>query len=260
MKRLPTVAVLMLIMPSYVNAGELGTLLPWITDATAHADLELNNDDYVGAVEDNPNRFNLNKEGPCCPGADVRQSIGATERIIPTVVSGGITEYVLILGGGYPDDDAPDIALDQVFQIQLGFGTGDNFVPAGEVPIASGLRFDAAELVSPEIEPYAFFAEPILDPIGHRDDTILFQGSSDTGGIVVENFSAPEMLRLPLDIPDLPASVRDFYSAEDLDGFPINDVPFTIRMGPVDSVPEPSSWTLAILVLICLGTTRQTAN
>ena len=133
--------VLLLLMANNVYAGQLGSLMPWISAATAEGDLVLNNDDYMGEFADNPNRFKVNEEGPCCGGADVRQSIVDTERVIATTASGGITEYALSLGGSYRDDDArPGVNLDSVFQVQLGFGTGENFVRAIEV--APDLRFD----------------------------------------------------------------------------------------------------------------------
>ena len=83
-----------------VQAGELGTILPSITDPTSTASLSLNNNDYVGPFADNPNRFKVNRANASS------QSIVNTERLIPTRPSGGVTEYAVSIGGSYNDSDA----------------------------------------------------------------------------------------------------------------------------------------------------------
>lgn len=239
-----TVLVMLLSASSTTYGGSLGTLLPWISDYTPAAELSLNNDDYIGGFDLNPNRFNLNKEGPCCPGADVVQSIVSTERVIATIDSGGITEYAIAIGGTYSDDDArPGVNLDSRYQVQLGFGTGDSFVRAREV--APNLRFDSPENVNPAIENYFFFGGdiPILTLLEHQGDTLIFQGSSTNGFLSQLNFYDPELFHLPLDIPDLPLSVREFFSPTDLQGIGATETAFTIRVNPV---PEPSALTLGL--------------
>lgn len=229
-----TSCVLLLLAPVNVYAGQLGTALPWISGATAAGDLVLNNDDYIGEFADNPNKFKVNEEGPCCPVADMRQSIGDTERVIATLPSGGVTEYAMSLGGGYQRSSA-GVSLDSVFLVQLGFGTGEQFVRAQE--LVPELRFDLPASVSPAIED-VFLAgpTPTLQLIGHETDTLAYLGRpASLGWFPV--FSSPELFKFPLDIPDLPESVRDLYSAEALAELAPTDVPFTIRIGP-GAIPE----------------------
>ena len=223
--------VLLLLMPVNVHAGQLGTSVLWISGSTAEGDLVLNNDDYTGEFADNPNKFKINEQGPCCPGADVRQSIVATERVIPTIASGGITEYAMSLGA-----NAPGFSFDNVFQVQLGFGTGDDFVRAQDM--APDLRFDLPELLSPAIEDFFWFGDiPLLKLLDHQTDTLVYQGSSTTGEFNVCCFSSSELFMLPLDIPDLPESVRDLYAADALAGLAATDIPFTIRVNAVKRAP-----------------------
>ncbi len=95
--------------------------------------------------------------------------LGVLKRVIATTASGGITEYAMSLGGGYGDDDArPGVNLDSVFQVQLGFGTGENFVRAIEV--APDLRFDRPNSVSPAMEDKFYLVGDI--PILKRRNTV----------------------------------------------------------------------------------------
>jgi hypothetical protein len=213
-------------------AGQLGTGRPWITEATPTGNLELNNDDYVGSFDDNPNHFNVNARTGF--GAGNSQSIVSTERTIVTAPSGGSTEYAMTLGGRYSDSDASEgVNLDSVFRVQLGFGTGDNFVAARN--LAPDLKFDATGEVNPPIEDvFAAVGQiPILKLIDHQSDTLVFQGSSRSGALSQINFARNELFRLPLDIPDLPDSLRDLYASSELLGLKPAEVPFTIRVQPV---------------------------
>jgi hypothetical protein len=103
-------------------------------------------------------------------GRTSRQTmLGVLKRVIATTASGGITEYAMSLGGGYGDDDArPGVNLDSVFQVQLGFGTGENFVRAIEV--APDLRFDRPNSVSPAMEDKFYLVGDI--PILKRRNTV----------------------------------------------------------------------------------------
>lgn len=64
-------------------------------------------------------------------------------------------------------------ALDSFFQVKIGFGTGEDFVPAAEV--APDLQFDRPEEVSPPIEDVFFLVRPLpmLQPTGHDGDTLI---------------------------------------------------------------------------------------
>jgi len=150
------------LLTSAAHAGQLGGDVAWVMDATPLADLALNNDDYIGAFADNPNHFATNDLS-----SEDLQSIVSIERIIPTQSSGGVTEYAVTIGGGYSDSDAPGVTLDSKFMLQLGFGTGNDFVPANA--LAPGLVFDDASNVSPEIGNFFFF-----DP---SDDTPILSRS-----------------------------------------------------------------------------------
>lgn len=226
-------------------AGQLGSEVPWIFDPTPSGELVLNNNDYQGTFAGNPNHFHLNREGI--------QSIVSTEVVIPTRPSGGVTEYAVTLGGRFAaDEDGPIELLDGPFRVQLGFGTGTEFVEANGV--IADLVFDNPSNVNPAIEDYRFFPFdqiPLLTFFDHQGDALLFQGSSFDGlqGRYRE-FSDPGMLQLPLDLPDIPESVREYYSAEALEGLSADDNPFTIR---IISVPEPSTALLLSMATIVLG-------
>lgn len=227
-------------------AGQLGSEVLWISDATPSESLMLNNDDYMGDFEDNPNRFKVNAGS--IDGVGVLQSIVDTQRIIPTRQSGGVTEYAISIGGSYSDGHgSPGVTLDSQFMVQLGFGTGSNFVRASEV--APELVFDHPGNVSPEIKNFFFFLGgeiPILKLIGHEGDTLIYQGSSTSGTFSSINFAKEDLFMLPLDIPDLPETVRDFYSSSELAGLAAADIPFTLRIRPV---PEPSTVLLGTIGL-----------
>ena len=89
-------------------------------------------------------------------------------------------------------------------------------------------------LVSPPvagryIPPDAEF--PILSLVEHMGDRLILQGRYEIGPerFLLNSFLA-FALNTPLDIPDLPASVRDFYSEAELAALDASEVPFTIRM------------------------------
>jgi hypothetical protein len=239
--------LILLLVPGLVEAGILGTAVRWVV-VTQEEDLVVNSDDYVGDFDGNPNQVNINY------GA-YRQSILSIERMIPTLPSGGITEYALALGGGINTSDefvsGSPTALDSLFQVQLGFGTGENFVRA--LKVAPELRFDAPENVSPAVQDGFTFGSdiPVLKLIKQESDTLTYQGASRVGGIVAVEFWFHKLLRMPVDIPDLDSALRDFYSADDLELIPSTaGVPFTIRMRPI---PEPSALILTVLGLFVLA-------
>jgi hypothetical protein len=239
MKRLATIAIIL--MSGSAQAGELGSPVAWISDPTLAAQLLLNNDDYHGAFASNPNHFAINA---MFGSSGTVQSIVNTERLIPTRNSGGVTEYAITVGGRYGQSDG---SLDRLFYVQVGFGTGVNFVPARD--ILPGLVFDQPEAVDPIIT-----VSPIGPPVevlrllDHQGDTLVFQGSSRSGTTRIEEFAHPSLLRLPLDLPDIPASARGFYSPQQLQGLSPEDIPFTIRVSPV---PEPSALALILTGVAC---------
>jgi hypothetical protein len=188
------------------------------------------------------------------PGGDrVRQRIDAIERIVPTAASTGITEYAMTLGGNQPTSPPEDTfltSLNNKFIIELGFGTGSNFVPAHTV--APQLRFDPSDMVNPAIQnykPIPIATLPALELKQHLGDALLLQGRYDLGNFRIGSFATSSLFVLPLDIPDLPLSARAYYSAAELTGLSDTDVPFTLRM---HIVPEPT--TLALAALPILGT------
>lgn len=249
MRVLSIIAVLT--FPSLAWPGTLGDAVPWVTGATANEELAVNSDDYVGLAEGNPNRFHVNNYVDA-PG--YTQDILSVERLIPTSPSSGTTEYVLLLCTGINTDDefrsGFPTPLDSVFQLQLGFGTGESFVRAADV--APDLRFDGPEHVSPSIEdvftPWGNL--PMLELIDQESDTLTYQGRSNLGDGQLVEWWHPDLLTLPIDIPDLDPSLRNLYSSEDLALIPSDtDVPFTIRMM---AVPEPAAGCLATLGLLGL--------
>jgi len=82
----------------------------------------------------------------------------------------------------------------------------------------------------------------------------FYQGRSvvDTvvGAFEVGSFADGRVFTVPLDIPDLPESVRDFYTSDELQGLAAGDLPFTIRVRPV---PEPASMALVFVAMSFFG-------
>ena len=104
-----------------------------------------NNDDYKGAFGDNPNHFTF-----------FGGNAHTLEQVVVVLDSGGTTEYSVIIGGNGQD-------LDNVLEMRIGFGTGENFVQASEV--VRELTFDAPDFApapvnipigSPFTEPYFY--------------------------------------------------------------------------------------------------------
>ncbi|MEM9660046.1 MAG: PEP-CTERM sorting domain-containing protein, partial [Planctomycetota bacterium] len=135
----------------------------------------------------------------------------------------------------------------------------DAFVTAGDV--APGLAFDSALDASPAIEDFFFFdpadPEPALTLVQHQGDRLVFQGRSEVETIFgrqgISSFLSFNVFRLPLDIPDLPATVRDYYAAADLQGLASEDLPFTFR---VTQVPEPAGVLLMVIAAAALVARR----
>jgi hypothetical protein len=79
----------------------------------------------------------------------------------------------------------------------------------------------------------------------HEADTITWSlvGSPDTIGLASDG-----LFVFPLDVPDLPASVMDYYQPEDLAAdFPDGAKAFTIRGYFLEPVPEPAAGFLMLL-------------
>jgi hypothetical protein len=191
-----------------------------------------NNDDFTGSFDANPNRHS--------PGGG---RLSLLELVIPAIDSGGTTEYAITISGSYSSDEDPPLTLD--YRLQLGFGTGDAFVPAGL--ITDELDFDTPLPANPE---------PIIAVFGgvdqHLADTLEIPGASPAG--TVGSFFLSRMFRLSVDVPDLPVSVMDFYDATDLPlDFPVGGRAFTLRGF---FVPEPQTFwiglggTLALVAFI----------
>lgn len=218
------VAVLLLLLAgSPLSAGTVDPVVDWISNATPAAELVPSNDDYVGTFEDNPNRFDIGGLGV----------IG--EFIVPTLPSGGTTEYAFAAG-------ANGSSFDNIYYVEVGFGLGDTFVNASELNV--DLRFDSLELVSPEISARIYFRNPPdrLYPsfwlVDRSVDTLIYQGSTHDGNGFTLYFHHPYMLQLPLDIPDLELWTRDYYTAESLAGLNADHRPFTVRMVPLYGEPD----------------------
>jgi hypothetical protein len=225
--------------------ADKGDAFWWVSDHQLGA---ANNDDFMGEFAANLNHVSVNSFSE--PDRE-RQPIDALERIVPTAPSGGITEYAMTLGGNQPERTPGSdflLRLDNKYIIELGFGTGDRFVPARLVdPL---LRFDAPGMVSPVIENYKPIPpaiRPLLELIEHRGDSLLLQGRHNLGNFRIASFATGSLFVLPLDIPDLPLSARAHYSEAELAGLSNLEVPFTIRM---HIVPEPATLALAVLGLI----------
>jgi hypothetical protein len=233
--------------------ADKGDAFWWVTDHELGAP---NNDDLMGEFTDNPNKLSVNSFSE--PDRE-RQPIDALERIVPTVASGSITEYAMTLGGNEPARTPGTdflLRLDNLYIMELGFGTGDSFVPARLA--APLLRFDSPELVSPAIENYKPIPpanRPLLELVQHRGDSLLLQGRHNLGNFRIASFATDSLFVLPLDIPDLPLSARSYYNEAELTGLSESEIPFTIRM---HIVPEPGTIALALLGLA--GTLLVAAN
>jgi hypothetical protein len=151
------------------------------------------------------------------------------------------------IGGEYIlEVDGP---LERPYRMQLGFGTGANFVPASRV--LPGLDFDLPLPSSPGLEQtITYFGRNTLFTLeSHSADTILWQGG-DERFTVIDVFLS-DLFKIPIDVPDLPASVLDFYEAGDLPaGFPEGAGAFTLR---ATFVPEPRSSTLVLAAALPIG-------
>jgi hypothetical protein len=191
-----------------------------------------NNDNYSGTFTANPNRHS--------PGG---QRIAAIELVIPVTDSGGTSEYSFTISGGYSTADGP---ITRDYLLQLGFGTGNGFVPASQ--IAPGLDFDVPlpATPAPQIAIFAGVEE-------HNADALRIPGLPVPLG-QFSSFFLNDMFRVSIDVPDLPDAVRNFYSAANLPtGVPAGTKAFTIRGG---FVPEPTAATLAAAALAALAWRR----
>lgn len=117
------------------RAGTIHGSSNWVRDTVVLGEVttgQPNNDAYSGGFEDNENRLYVNSR------TDDGITISGFERAIPVMASGGITEYSVRIAGAWSEERDPP--LEEGYLLQLGFGTGDRFVPAQH--IAPSLDFD----------------------------------------------------------------------------------------------------------------------
>ena len=190
-----------------------------------------NNNDYKGAFGDNPNLFIF-----------FGGVVHTLEEVVAVVDSGGTTEYAVLIGGHGKD-------LDNVLEMRIGFGTGENFVSASET--VPELTFDAPDFdPEPASIPMGFpFTEPFFTLIRPSGDSLLWQGHDE---ICNEVFCITEigfgnhddLFHISVDVPDLPDSVMEYYLPGDLPGdFPPGAKAFTIRASYIDEPIEPPAPT-----------------
>ena len=122
------------------------------------------NEDYTGEFEDNPNHFKFKRQ-------DTR--IAAMEAVFAVLDSGNTTEYALTVAGGYNSESDPP--LTDNYQVQVGFGTGENFVPA--LDVFSELDFDAPLPSDPALKPTVsiFGVFDVFNLAQHSPDTITWE-------------------------------------------------------------------------------------
>jgi hypothetical protein len=103
---------------------------------------------------------------------------------------------------------------------------GDHFVSASEV--FPELDFDLPSPAQPAPAAKTFAT------IDHQPQQITFSDGAISGTVL-------NALQASIDVPDLPASVMDYYQPGDFfEGFPEGTTAFTLR-GTATTVPEPSS-------------------
>ena len=215
-----------------VKAGTLASTSSLASTATPSP----NNDDYVGEFASNGNKATFNSNA--VPVASGR--ITNLEGVFAVLGSNGTTEYVLTIQGAY--DSNVDPPLTAGYRLELGFGKGANFVPASTV--FPDLDFDFPQPANPALATTIslFGITPLFDLQSHASDTIVWSGHAFTG-----NFFHTSLFRLPLDVPDLPASVMDYYQPGDLPA----DFPAAPRPLPsaAASCPSRARSLLAALAL-----------
>lgn len=222
---------------------EAGVLSPFSTLAST-ATPTPNNEDYTGTFANNVNKATFNSNAvPVASG-----TISRLEGVFAVADSNGATEYALTIQGAY--DSAVDPPLSSGYRLQLGFGVGANFVPASVVFPA--LDFDFPQPSNPAL-PTAislFGITPLFDLQSHRSDAIVWSGHDLNG-----SFFHTSLFRLPIDVPDLPATVMTHYAAGELPlDFPQGAKAFTIRGS---FIPEPTTSVLAAITLFPLLRLRQ---
>jgi hypothetical protein len=177
-----------------------------------------NNDDHVGA--DNPNQA-IFLNFVSAPNHDEVFAVGAT---------GGTTEY------DYETLEPNAATGIAAWHVELGFGIGDNFVSAALV--FPDLDFDGP---TPDTTPSAGTYRRV-EQFAH----LINFSDGDYGNV-----------RFRLDVPDLPSSVLDFYTPEELADFGVlpGEVAFTMRAreGFGVPIPEPSAQGLITACLAVLA-------
>lgn len=229
----------MLARATTAEAGTLAATSALKSTATAAP----NSDDYAGAFADNSNKATFNSNAvPVASGV-----ISNLEGIFAVLDSAGTTEYAFTIQGAYNSDDGPP--LTNGYRLQLGFGKGANFVPAAAV--VADLDFDFPQPANPALPTSIslFGITPLFDLTSHSSDTITWSGHPFIG-----SFFHTSLFRLPLDVPDLPASVMSYYQPGDLPSdFPAGAKAFTIRGG---FVPEPTTMLLVAMAIAPLTLRR----
>jgi hypothetical protein len=181
-----------------IGAALLSLLIDFTTSTSALAGTIVgtttpapNNDDYTGTF----------------PGPNVSSTLNFTgfdsDVVLSVAPSGGTTEYSFQLAAIL---SAPTTAI----HVELGFGTGSNFVSAASV--VPGLDFDAPLPGLPAPKSSAF---PIVNA---QPYLIEYSGGTADGSVF-------DLADFELDVPDFPASITSFTLRE--------------RTGP--AVPEPST-------------------
>ncbi|MCO6045929.1 hypothetical protein NG895_18675 [Aeoliella sp. ICT_H6.2] len=179
-----------------------------------------NNDDYAGTYSDSPNEF-----GRGLLALEV-------DSIFPVLDSGGVTEYqydLAFLGSG---------GGQAAYHFELGFGTGDRFIRATSVVPA--LDFDAPLPSTPAV------TSSVYNQIDVFPHLINFSDGELPGFV----FSA---MRVSFDVPDLPESVLQYYTDEQLANLPEGAKAFTLRhRAGLGRVPEPASYLMTVLGIAAL--------
>jgi hypothetical protein len=220
------------------------TLTDSLVSTTTNA---ANNDDYQGAFGGSPNHAHFNSNS--WPVASA--TLSTLEGVFAVLESGGTTEYAVTIDAAYDGFPAgTDPPFTDGYQLQIGFGRGANFVPASN--IVPDLDFDLPLPADPAVKDPALTVGPgivllKLELASHTADTLRWTSSSGFQG----TFFLKDFFQFAVDVPDLPASVMDFYSEGDLPAnFPVGARAFTVRGR---FVPEPSSGILAVMALTSLA-------
>jgi hypothetical protein len=201
-KLLLTTGVIMLLAMLPPRLSLAGKIVNSITEAP-------NNDDYSGPFFDNPNFTSVLGFGPF-----------GSDNLNVVQPSGGTTEYAFSISGEFASNPAATI------QYELGFGVGEHFVSA-ELAFPD-LDFDAPLPGTPP-------TSEVFAAVNHQPHRIEFSDG-------VARAYEFDVARISFDVPDLPASVNDYYTTDDLaeyfpDGIPAGAAVFTMRSLVTQAAP-----------------------